>query len=158
MHLQPDSLLQNRYRIVGLIAQGGMGAVYQAVDTRLGNTVALKQTLMADPQLRMAFEGEARLLAALHHPALAVVVPGWTVQVAEVLRGRSAWNALYAANNQNDPVSEGFEYYLVKLRVEPTFSGEGRRCRCCLRRTSLTIRQAKAWNTYWCGCERAISA
>ena len=49
MHLQPDSLLQNRYRIVGLIAQGGMGAVYQAVDTRLGNTVALKQTLMADP-------------------------------------------------------------------------------------------------------------
>ena len=124
MHLQPDSLLQNRYRIVGLIAQGGMGAVYQAVDTRLGNTVAFKQTLMADPQLRMAFEGEARLLAALHHPALAVVVPGWTVQVAEVLRGRSAWNALYAANNQNDPVPEGFEYYLVKLRVEPTFSGE----------------------------------
>ena len=47
--------------------------------------------------------------------------------MAEVLRGRSAWNALYAANNQNDPVPEGFEYYLVKLRVEPTFSGEGRR-------------------------------
>jgi hypothetical protein len=73
LHLQPDSLLQNRYRIVGLIAQGGMGAVYQAVDTRLGNTVALKQTLLADPQMRSAFEGEARLLAALHHPALAVV-------------------------------------------------------------------------------------
>lgn len=73
MHLQPDTLLQGRYRVVRLIAQGGMGAVYEAVDTRLGSTVALKQTLMADPALREAFEREARLLAALQHPALPVV-------------------------------------------------------------------------------------
>jgi hypothetical protein len=73
MQLQPDTLLQNRYRVVALIAQGGMGAVYQAIDTRLGNTVALKQTLVADTVLRAAFEREARLLASLHHPALPVV-------------------------------------------------------------------------------------
>jgi hypothetical protein len=73
MQLQPDTLLQSRYRILGLIAQGGMGAVYRARDERLGSTVALKQTLMADPTLRAAFEREARLLAALQHPALPVV-------------------------------------------------------------------------------------
>ena len=73
MHLPPHTLLQGRYRVVALIAQGGMGAVYQATDERLGNTVALKQTLMSDPQLRAAFEREARLLAGLQHPAIPVV-------------------------------------------------------------------------------------
>ncbi|HMQ35850.1 MAG TPA: serine/threonine-protein kinase, partial [Chloroflexaceae bacterium] len=73
MQLPPDTLLQGRYRVVALIAQGGMGAVYRAVDERLGHTVALKQTLVADPALRAAFEREARLLAGLHHPALPVV-------------------------------------------------------------------------------------
>lgn len=73
MQLQPNTLLQGRYRIRALIAQGGMGAVYQATDERLGNTVALKQTLMRDPALRAAFEREARLLAGLAHPALPVV-------------------------------------------------------------------------------------
>ncbi|MBX0329313.1 protein kinase [Oscillochloris sp. ZM17-4] len=78
MHLAPNDLLQGRYRVQSLIAQGGMGAVYRAVDERLGNTVALKQTLMSDPQLRAAFEREARLLAGLHHPALPVVSDHFT--------------------------------------------------------------------------------
>lgn len=73
MHLAPHTLLQGRYRVHALIAQGGMGAVYRATDERLGNTVALKQTLVVDPQLRAAFTREARLLAGLHHPALPVV-------------------------------------------------------------------------------------
>jgi hypothetical protein len=73
MQLAPNTLLQGRYRVQDLIAQGGMGAVYRALDTRLGHTVALKQTLMTDPQLRAAFEREARLLASLQHSALPVV-------------------------------------------------------------------------------------
>ncbi|NJN17910.1 MAG: serine/threonine protein kinase [Oscillochloris sp.] len=73
MHVAPDTLLQGRYRVERLIAQGGMGAVYRARDERLGNTVALKQTLVTDPYLRAAFEREARLLAGLHHPALPMV-------------------------------------------------------------------------------------
>ena len=68
--LAPGSLLQERYQITRLIAQGGMGAVYQAIDQRLGNTVAVKQILRSDTTLRAAFEQEARLLAALRHPAL----------------------------------------------------------------------------------------
>ncbi|HVF28891.1 MAG TPA: serine/threonine-protein kinase [Pyrinomonadaceae bacterium] len=69
--LSPGTLLQNRYFIVEPIGKGGMGAVYLAVDQRLGNNVALKATLhSSDGRLRAAFEREARLLASLHHPAL----------------------------------------------------------------------------------------
>ncbi len=68
--LTPDTILQGRYRIIRQLGQGGMGAVYEAVDERLDTTVALKETLFADERLRRQFEREARLLARLHHPAL----------------------------------------------------------------------------------------
>src|ERR687897_2681478 len=68
--LTPDTLLQGRYRIIRQLGQGGMGAVYEAVDERLDTTVALKETLFADERLRKQFEREARLLARMHHPAL----------------------------------------------------------------------------------------
>ena len=47
-----------------------MGAVYEAVDLRLGHTVALKQTLTSDEELWKQFEREARLMARLNHPVL----------------------------------------------------------------------------------------
>lgn len=68
--LAPETVLQNRYRILKLLGQGGMGAVYEAMDLRLDTTVALKETLFADERLRKQFEREARLLARMHHPAL----------------------------------------------------------------------------------------
>src|SRR6266498_2192841 len=68
--LAPETVLQNRYRIIRLLGQGGMGAVYEAMDQRLDTTVALKETLFADERLRKQFEREARLLARMHHPAL----------------------------------------------------------------------------------------
>src|SRR6266566_4363949 len=68
--LAPETLLQGRYLIVRQLGQGGMGAVYEALDQRLDTTVALKETLFADERLRKQFEREARLLARLHHPAL----------------------------------------------------------------------------------------
>ena len=68
--LTPDTILQGRYRIVRQLGQGGMGAVYEAIDQRLDTTVALKETLFSDERLRKQFEREARLLARLHHPAL----------------------------------------------------------------------------------------
>jgi len=68
--LTPDTILQSRYRIVRQLGQGGMGAVYEAIDQRLDTTVALKETLFTDERLRKQFEREARLLARLHHPAL----------------------------------------------------------------------------------------
>ena len=68
--LAPETVLQNRYRIVRLLGQGGMGAVYEAIDERLETTVALKESLFADERLRKQFEREAKLLAGMHHPAL----------------------------------------------------------------------------------------
>jgi serine/threonine protein kinase len=47
-----------------------MGAVYEAIDLRLGSTVALKQTLAEAEQLWTQFAREACLLAQLNHPAL----------------------------------------------------------------------------------------
>ncbi|HKS10894.1 MAG TPA: protein kinase [Pyrinomonadaceae bacterium] len=68
--LSPETILQGRYRVVRQLGQGGMGAVYEAIDQRLDTTVALKETLFTDERLRKQFEREARLLARLHHPAL----------------------------------------------------------------------------------------
>ena len=68
--LVADTIVGGRYRIVRKLGRGGMGAVYEAVDQRLGITVALKETLSAEPSMRKQFEHEARLLASLQHPAL----------------------------------------------------------------------------------------
>lgn len=68
--LAPNTVVQGRYVIVRPIGQGGMGAVYEALDQRLRSTVALKQTLVSNSQLDRAFQREAELLANLRHPAL----------------------------------------------------------------------------------------
>src|SRR5262245_32356218 len=54
------------YRIVKLLGQGGMGAVYAAVDTRLNRRLALKvmhPRFAADPEARERFLREARATA-----------------------------------------------------------------------------------------------
>lgn len=73
MTISTGTLLHNRYRIDKLIARGGMGAVYRAVDQQTEKVVALKQSLVSDPQLQKAFEREARMLARLRHPVLPTV-------------------------------------------------------------------------------------
>ena len=85
MTLPPDTLINQRYEILRQVGQGGMGAVYEAVDTRLGHHVALKQTLVADPQFAHAFEREARLLAYLQHPGLPRVTDYFTDATGQFL-------------------------------------------------------------------------
>ncbi|PDW02304.1 serine/threonine protein kinase [Candidatus Viridilinea mediisalina] len=72
--INPGSLIHGRYLVERMVGRGGMGAVYEAVDQRLGNKVALKQMLVSGPGTTAAFEREARILAGLRHPALPRVI------------------------------------------------------------------------------------
>ncbi len=68
--IESGTLLQNRYLIEKQIGEGGMGAVYLAIDRRFGSPVAIKETFFKDDELGEAFEREAHLLNSLHHPVL----------------------------------------------------------------------------------------
>src|SRR5947207_7488923 len=73
--LSPDTILQNRYRVVRPLGQGGMGTVYEALDNRVPCLVALKETLLeANQEGRDAFEREAGLLGNLRHRSLPKVM------------------------------------------------------------------------------------
>ncbi|MGB9005342.1 MAG: serine/threonine-protein kinase, partial [Candidatus Aminicenantales bacterium] len=64
------------YRILEKIGEGGMGAVYKALDTHLDRVVALKvlpHDKVADPERRQRFIQEAKAASALHHPNIIVV-------------------------------------------------------------------------------------
>src|ERR1700730_12600317 len=65
-----------QYQILSKLGAGGMGVVYLAEDSRLGRRVALKvlPTEFAVDQDKVArFEREARAVAALSHPGIAVL-------------------------------------------------------------------------------------
>ncbi len=64
------------FRIVSLLASGGMGEVYLAIDERLGREVALKllpAMRLADPERVRAFRREARTVSTLNHPGILTV-------------------------------------------------------------------------------------
>ncbi|HOU13735.1 MAG TPA: protein kinase [Anaerolineae bacterium] len=99
--LNPGQVLQNRYRVVALLGQGGMGAVYRAWDLRLNAPVALKE-MIPQPgispamlaQLRQQFRQEAVVLGRLTHPNLVRVTDffeeaGNAYLVMEFVQGES---------------------------------------------------------------------
>src|SRR5262245_61669776 len=64
-----------RYRIVRLIGEGGMGAVYEAEQEQPRRTVALKviKPGIATPELLKRFEQESQALGRLQHPGIAQI-------------------------------------------------------------------------------------
>lgn len=80
MPLSTSSILNQRYRIVNLVGQGGFGAVYRAWDMNLKKTVALKENLDASPEGRKQFTREAEILAKTSHPGLPRVTDHFLVE------------------------------------------------------------------------------
>jgi formylglycine-generating enzyme required for sulfatase activity len=70
MPLSSGQTLNNRYRIVKLLGQGGFGAVYRAWDLNIKAPCAVKENLDTSPEAQRQFEHEAIILANLHHPNL----------------------------------------------------------------------------------------
>ncbi|MTE11947.1 protein kinase domain-containing protein [Nocardia aurantiaca] len=74
--LNNGAMIADRYRLQRLIATGGMGQVWEALDTRLDRRVAvkvLKAEFSADPTFRQRFRTEARTTAQLNHPGIASI-------------------------------------------------------------------------------------
>src|SRR5579863_9786130 len=64
------------FDILDLLGKGGMGEVYRARDTKLDCDVAIKvlpAALAQDPDRLARFEREAKVLAAMNHPNIAII-------------------------------------------------------------------------------------
>jgi eukaryotic-like serine/threonine-protein kinase len=76
MTLQSGTTIADRYRLMRLIATGGMGQVWEALDTRLNRRVAvkvLKAEYTNDPEFTARFRAEAQTTAKLNDPGIANV-------------------------------------------------------------------------------------
>jgi serine/threonine protein kinase len=90
------------YRITAALGRGAMGEVFRALDTELEREVAIKvlPRRLADDAERLArFEREAKLLASLAHPNVAVVhglleLDGARALAMELVEGESLENRL----------------------------------------------------------------
>src|SRR6266566_3077953 len=64
------------YKITSHLGSGGMGDVYQATDSKLSRSVAIKflpEAFSHDNERVARFEREARVLASLNHPHIAAI-------------------------------------------------------------------------------------
>ncbi|HET8845868.1 MAG TPA: protein kinase, partial [Ktedonobacteraceae bacterium] len=112
--LDPDTVLGERYTIVRTIGHGGMASVYEAKDTQLGTSCAIKEmslSMVPAGECRQAiqnFQIEARILSLLDHPNLPTFTDFFTVGiryylVMELIEGSTLEDLLEA--NQG-PFSE----------------------------------------------------
>ena len=112
-----NQMLNNRYLVISAVGQGGMGAVYKALDTQLGNRVVaikeMSQRQMTAQQISTAaraFKQEADLLAGLRHPNLPSIhehfemAGGWYL-VMEFIEGETL-DAYLQAQGGRLPINE----------------------------------------------------
>src|SRR5215475_8372112 len=95
---QSGRVLGGRYKLEQPIGSGGMGEIYRARRTHIGDTVAVKVLrgdVVEDEKSRQRFYREARAAAMLHHPNAVVIhdfgedADGTAYIVMELLIGRS---------------------------------------------------------------------
>lgn len=80
MPLAPGTLLNSRYRIISILGQGGMGAVYRASDEHLHIPVAVKENLFLSEEYGRQFQREAHILAGLRHANLPHVTDYFAIE------------------------------------------------------------------------------
>jgi eukaryotic-like serine/threonine-protein kinase len=106
----------SHYEVVGRIGAGGMGEVFEAHDTLLHRTVALKvlpPDKVADPERRARFLVDARAASSLNHPYIVTVhdvvttAEGAFCLVMERVRGRSLADAIPAGGL---PLADALRY------------------------------------------------
>ena len=98
------------YKVTSRLGAGGMGEVYRAHDSKLGRDVALKvlpREFANHPERLARFRREARLLAALNHPNIAIIhgleeSDGATCLVLELIQGENLAGPL--------PLKQALEY------------------------------------------------
>src|ERR1700744_944392 len=79
-------ILDGRFKMTGLLSEGGMARVYRAVDMQRDEHVAVKVPLMqyeSDPRYYRQFQREREILSSLDHPAVLR-----TIGVDEQVRSR----------------------------------------------------------------------
>lgn len=120
--LPPQFLLQQRYLIVGVAGKGGMGAVYQAIDTHGANRrVAIKelsQGHLSSIELEQAttqFQREAEMLGRLSHPNLPHIYGafnerGRSYLVMDFIDGKTLLQLLKESGSRPLPVSHMLAY------------------------------------------------
>jgi serine/threonine protein kinase len=92
---EPD-LSSTKYRLVRELGRGGMGIVYEAVDTQLEREVAIKvaSSVSVSPLVFQRLQREARVIARLEHPAivpvhdLGTLLDGRVFYVMKLVRGK----------------------------------------------------------------------
>ena len=73
------------YRLVKVLAEGGMGVVHRAVDEMSGDQVALKLVRVGSENLLASFRREIFALRSLEHPSVVRVVAESHLSVYDVL-------------------------------------------------------------------------
>jgi serine/threonine protein kinase len=120
--LAPQSILHQRYLIVGHAGRGGMSAVYQAVDTQSGGRhVAIKEMSQGNlgsnelVEAKARFQQEANLLGSLHHPNLPTIYDGFSEEgrsflVMEYIDGKTLLQMLKDSGGRPLPVAHVLDY------------------------------------------------
>ncbi|MEE2819845.1 MAG: protein kinase [Planctomycetota bacterium] len=101
---QSESKTQDRsgtsigpYELTRLMGRGGMGEVYEAIDTRLDRVIAVKllrPEVVQDATRKARFEREAKALAALKHPSIVTIysietIDDVTLITMELVKGKT---------------------------------------------------------------------
>lgn len=108
MTLPENTILENRYRIDGLIRHGGNGAIYRALDLTTGTPVAIKENFFQSPRRIVQFKQEAGVLVQLYHPLLPTVTHYFSFEgeqylVMDYIEGENLWELV---NRRGEPLAE----------------------------------------------------